>query len=209
MHLKTRLKIVSMEEYLTIKQACELSGKSDKTIRNNFTSKKDELNKVTSKDVIIKKGREYGILKSYLIEYYEIETGNLLVTELVTSSKKEPVTSKKSGFTSKNKKLLVTLRNQLKDKDAELVKKEKEVDWLRNEVTEKGEQIKEHLRQNDQSQRLIAQLQQTNSTLLLEDKKEASEKVKVKDKTSPWWMIISLILITSLVVGAYFLFNRI
>ena len=42
-----------MSEYLTIKEVCVLTGKSDKTIRNNFTSKKDELNKTTSKKIII------------------------------------------------------------------------------------------------------------------------------------------------------------
>ena len=149
-----------MEEYITIKEACLLTGKSDKTIRNNFTSKKEEINKLTSKKVVIKKGRNYGILKSYLLDFYQIKTGNVTSksgneTGKVTS-KKPSKTGKKDKFTSK---YIAHLESQIETKD---------------------NQINELVRQNDQWQRMVVQLQQTNAKLLLEEKETSKPKKR-------WW----------------------
>ena len=197
-----------MSEYLTIKEVCVLTGKSDKTIRNNFTSKKEELNKTTSKKVITRKGREYLILKSFVVDYYNIETGKLLVSELVTSSnetgKKPPLTGKKL-VTSSNEtgNLLVSLRNQLKESKEDIA-------YLKKKLDEEGEKTENLIHQNDQSQKLIGQLQLTNKTLLLGEREEVTNIKADEIKKDSWvWTIIALLIIIAAACGVYYMFYQI
>lgn len=195
-----------MSEYLTIKQACQLTGKSDKTIRNNFTSKKEEINKLTSKDVIIKKGREYGILKSYVLDFYQLETGKLLVSSGNETDKKGIQTGKllvsSSNETGKHEELLVTLRNELKDSKLN-------VEYFKNKLDEEGKKTEKLINQNNQSQILIADLQKTNKTLQLgERENKQAPKIKEENKENPIWMMISLLIIITTVIMIYFTFYK-
>ncbi len=189
-----------MSEYITIKEACKLTGKSDKTIRNNFTSKEKELNKLTSKTsskkIITRNGRQYLILKSFLIDYYNILPSNLLVKKSKVTSKKGPFTSKKQGVYSEKYKVTRKYLESL----------EKQVDVKDEQIRELQQVTKELTRQNDQSQRLIAQLQQTNSKLLL-DMPLADEKRNKKE--SPFWWILFFILIAFLIGVVFVLFKLI
>ena len=179
-----------MSEYLTIKEVCVLTGKSDKTIRNNFTSKKEELNKTTSKKVITRKGREYLILKSFVVDYYNIETGKLLVSELVTSS-------------NETGNLLVSLRNQLKESKEDIA-------YLKKKLDEEGEKTENLIHQNDQSQKLIGQLQLTNKTLLLGEREEVTNIKADEIKKDSWvWTIIALLIIIAAACGVYYMFYQI
>lgn len=196
-----------MNEYLTIKEVCDLTGKSDKTVRNHFTSKKESINLLSKKDVIIKKGREYGILKSFVLNYYGLETGKSPEEKTEETGKKKSFTRQKESNSGKNDVLLVELRNQLKDKEEQVV-------YLRKQIDKKDQVISDQIMQSYNSQEIIKGLQMANSAKLLGDGNTidedvstvAPEKEKVKEKTSLWWMIISLLLIAGLIALAIYLF---
>ena len=196
-----------MTDYITIKQACKLTGKSDKTIRNNFTSKKDELNKTTSKKIITRKGREYLILKSFVVDYYNIETGNLLVSELVTSSKetgKKDTETGKKLVTSSNEtgNLLVSLRNQLKES-------KEDITYLKKKLDEEGKKTENLIHQNNQSQILIADLQQKNSTLQIGEREKVTEIKADEIKKDSWvWTIVALLIIIAAACGVYYIIYK-
>lgn len=172
-----------MGQYLTIKEAVLLTGKSDKTIRNNFTSKKEELNRLTGNDVIIKKGREYGILKSYIVDFYQLETGKKLVTSSNETGKKLVTSSNETG---KNEDvLLVSLRAQLKES-------REDVKYLRFKLDEESNKTKNLIDQNNQSQILIADLQQRNTALQIESK--VSGDVENSKGSDVWWVVVTALI---------------
>ena len=73
------------------------------------------------------------------------------------------------------------------------------------QIQELQQVTKELTKQNDQSERIIAQLQQTNSTLLLEN--NPSNKPKENKKESPIWWVLFLLLIVFVVSVGFYVFN--
>lgn len=182
-----------MREYLTIKEVVLLTGKSDKTIRNNFTSKKEELNRLSNDDIIIKKGREYGILKSYVVDFYQLKTGRKLVTSSNETGKKLITSSNKTG--KKDDALLVSLRSQLKES-------REDVKYLRTKLDEESNKTKNLINQNNQSQILIADLQQRNTALQIGLKeKEDMPGVKQAKELNLAWLVLSFSLL--IVIAVY------
>lgn len=160
-----------MSDYVTIKEACELTGKSDKTIRRNIIDVQESLNKGRQVKIVSRQGVKYFILKSYLKDTYGVEE-SLDMSRQVT--KKNPKKAKKKdGYLDKY-----------------IDKLESENTDLKGVVNNLLDINKELTRQNDQSQRMIMQLQQTQSKLLIGKREEKENIVEEKD-SSVWWIIVS------------------
>lgn len=188
-----------MSEYLTIKQACDLTGKSDKTIRRNIINVKEKYNLPSHVQVVTRQNNRYLILKSFLIEHYSLDTPGQ------KNKNDQVVPSHDQVEPGQNEDLLSFVKAQLNEK-------KEDIKYLKEQMANKDVAITEHLRQADQSQRLIAQLQQTNSALLLEVEPPVEVKSKadeIKKEGSWWWMIISLLSIILLVILAYYIIKTI
>ena len=179
-----------MSDYITIKEAVTLTGKSDKTIRRNIIDVQESLNKGRQTKIVSKQGSKYLILKDYLIGFYKITEPSQMTIESI----------KKTNKKQKKPPYLVKYVDKLEKDNADLK-------GVRDALLDTN---KELTRQNDQWQRMVAQLQQTNSSLLIENKNETSivEKEEVK-KESVWWVVLSLIVLLLLVGLIVFYFKYI
>lgn len=190
-----------MSDYLTVKEISELTGKSTKTIRNNITSRADYFNDKFDDTTVIKRGREFLVLKTFAESFYTFKVtkenkkqGNTPNTE--TKNKLQKNKPNKGKQKETYSKLNTLLEKQLEVKD-------EQIKDLQNTT-------KELIRQNDQSQRLIGQLQQTNSTLQLGVREEVTNIKADEIKKDSWvWTIIALLIIIAAACGVYYMFYQI
>jgi hypothetical protein len=176
-----------MNEYVTIKEACELTGKSDRTIRRNIINVQDKLNLTSQTPIVSKQMSKYYVLKSYLIEFYNLDKSLDKPRHLTKE------TIKKSNKKQKKDPYLDKYIDKLEKENADLIR-------VRDVLLDTN---KEMTRQNDQSQKLIGQLQQTNKTLLLGEREKGQAPVIKEDKESSVWMVISVIILIVVAILIY------
>lgn len=158
-----------MNEYLTIREAVTLTGKSDKTIRRNIINVQGKIDKGSKRKIVTRQGTRYLILKSYLIEVYG-EKEPLPKPREKTKKKKE-----------KSRKIEAILQQEL-DRLLDEIKDLKEVQSKLLDTN------KELTIQNGEWQKIFNNQIQTNA-VVLEDKQDIvieeidySEKKKKKKK---------------------------
>lgn len=134
--------------YITIKEACNLTGKSESTIRRNITKIATSINKKEGKEIVIKDKRIFKIDYSYLVKKYPM------------TSQKEKMTSQKKTVVSDE---IIDLRETIKMYSIMLQEKDKQIEYLNNELNEYKEDktfLKETTKSLtlalDQSQKLYA-----------------------------------------------------
>lgn len=182
-----------MNEYVTIKEACELTGKSDRTIRRNIINVQDKLNLTSQTPIVSKQMSKYYVLKSYLIEFYKLDKSLDKPRHLTKE------TIKKSNKKQKKDPYLDKYIDKLEKENADLIR-------VRDTLLDTN---KEMTRQNDQSQKLIGQLQQTNKTLLLGEREKVTDIKADEIKKDSWvWTIIALLIIIAVGCGVYYMFYQ-
>jgi hypothetical protein len=107
--------------YITIKEACELTGKSESTIRRNITNLASVINKKAGKSIVIKEKRIFKIDYSYLVKNYSMTSQN----ETTTSQEKTAVSDE-----------IRDLRETIKMYSIMLGEKDKQIEYLNNELKE-------------------------------------------------------------------------
>lgn len=108
-------------QYITIKEACRLTGKSESTIRRRITNVASLINKKEGKEVVIKDKRVFKIDYSYLASKYSL-----------TSQEDEENNQNKTIISDE----IVDLRETIKMYSVMLEEKIKQIELLNNELKE-------------------------------------------------------------------------
>lgn len=138
--------------YITIREACELTGRSESTIRRNITNIASLINKKEGVNTVIKDKRVFKIDYSYLVKKYP------------TNSQKETATSQKKNVVSEE---VIDLRETIKMYSIMLEEKDKQIEQLKSELNEYKE---DKMFLKDVNKSLIVSLDQSQKLFAIDKK---------------------------------------